>query len=405
MDTFSIINLHEAIYNLNETLVFGNPPDPLFIVKQVLKKKEDNYKKTTSARQIFVRERSITDFDEFHLNYKNSTIPELGEEDLRRFEEMIPKHTTSYSDFLGNVYTTKNEEDSAGVKVDPIRNVSLKEKDIEELEQYETIFEDLLKSTDSNEYWKFRTGILSQKMDTPDSITENEKDTVPDNKRLMRYFAKNIKHQLTFSSLDDKDHWEFLHETGKYHYTLAGGTSFNSENVYIIDFTPRSSGNYTGRLYISVETYALIRADFEYAEGKTGMDIQLLGIGYTENQSGGSIYFEKKDENYQLKYFSRSEGISASVNRNVEIAKKRKRALFDKELMDFDLELDITLRTENSTEFYVLDEKEIPESEYESFVQEKYMDVIYVDQFDDELWSGYSIIEPTRQMREYKKQK
>jgi hypothetical protein len=220
----------------------------------------------------------------------------------------------------------------------------------------------------------------------------------------MRYFAKNIKHQLTFSTLDDKERWEFLHETGKYNYTLAGGTSFNGENVYIIDFTPRSSGIFTGRLYISVETFALIRADFDYAEGKTGRDIHLLGIGYTETQSGGSIYFEKKDGNYLLKYFSRNDGISASVNRNVEIAKKRKRTLFDKELMDFDLELDITLLTENSTEYYVLDEWEIPESEYESFVQEKYMDVIYVDQFDDDLWIGYSIIEPTRQMREYKKQ-
>jgi hypothetical protein len=29
---------------------------------------------------------------------------------------------------------------------------------------------------------------------------------------------------------------------------------------------------------------------------------------------------------------------------------------------------------------------------------------IYVDQFDDNLWSGYSIIEPTKRMKEYKKQ-
>jgi hypothetical protein len=123
LDSSSVIHLHQEIYNLNETLIFGNPPDPLFIVKQVLKKKEDNYKKTTSARLTFIRERSITDFDEFHLNYKNSTIPELGEEDLKLFEEMIPKHTTSYSDFLGKVYTTKNEEDSARVKVDPIRKM------------------------------------------------------------------------------------------------------------------------------------------------------------------------------------------------------------------------------------------------------------------------------------------
>ena len=32
-------------------------------------------------------------------------------------------------------------------------------------------------------------------------------------------------------------------------------------------------------------------------------------------------------------------------------------------------------------------------------------EIIYVDQFDDELWKGYSIIEPTKQMKEYKKLK
>ena len=31
------------------------------------------------------------------------------------------------------------------------------------------------------------------------------------------------------------------------------------------------------------------------------------------------------------------------------------------------------------------------------------MKVIYVDRFDDSLWQGYDILEPTKQMREYKK--
>ena len=53
-------------------------------------------------------------------------------------------------------------------------------------------------------------------------------------------------------------------------------------------------------MYISIRTYALVRADYEYAEGKTGRDIHLFGIGYTENEFSGSIYFEKKEENYIL---------------------------------------------------------------------------------------------------------
>jgi hypothetical protein len=88
----------------------------------------------------------------------------------------------------------------------------------------------------------------------------------------------------------------------------------------------------------------------------------------------------------------------------VEISKKRSRALFDKELMDFDIGLDIVVEMENSAEYLVLDDQEISETEFRNFTQPEFMDIIYVDQFDDSLWSGYSIIEPTKRMKEYKKQ-
>ncbi|MCK9398636.1 MAG: carboxypeptidase-like regulatory domain-containing protein [Bacteroidales bacterium] len=404
LDTSSVIYLKEEIYNLSETLIFGNPPDPVSIVKKVLKNKESNYQQTTCVRQTFIRERDIADFDSFSLNYKKSTIPELNREALQLFEEKIPKHTTSYTDFLGNIYITKNQEDSVKLKVDPIRTVSLKEKDIDELEQFDTIFENLFTTTEENEYWKFKSGIFSQKIDKTPENPEPVKDTLDENKRKLSYFGRGIESHLGYSLLDNKNQWEFLHETGRYTYSLTGGTSFNGEDVYIIDFKPEDNGLYVGRMYISVNTFALIRADYEYAPGKIGHDVHLLGIGYTETQFSGSIYFEKKGSNYILKYFSKKAGTKVSVNRNLEISKKRKRVLFDKELMDFDIEMDISVRSENSIEYYVLDDREISDSLYEDFKQQEYMDVIYVDQFDDKLWSGFSIIEPTRQMKEYKKQ-
>ena len=47
---------------------------------------------------------------------------------------------------------------------------------------------------------------------------------------------------------------------------------------------------------------------------------------------------------------------------------------------------------------------EISEQQFTDFKQKKNMEVIYVDQFDDKLWKDFSIIEPTEQMREYRKQ-
>jgi len=70
LDTSPTVYLKEEIFNLSEYLVFGSPPDPLSIVKKVLENKDSNYKRTTSKKQAFIRERDISDIDQFKINYK-----------------------------------------------------------------------------------------------------------------------------------------------------------------------------------------------------------------------------------------------------------------------------------------------------------------------------------------------
>jgi hypothetical protein len=403
-DTSSVVYLKADITNLNQIFIFGNSPDPESIVKKVLENKDSNYRKTTSKRQTFIRERSIADIDKINLIYKKSTISDLNRDFIKSLEDKIPRHTTSYTDFLGDLYFTKNKDDSINLKIDPIRTVSLKEKDIAELKQFETVFENIFANTGEKEYWKVKSGIFGEKLDSVDVNHEPERDTLIENKRNLSDFGREIKSQLNFSSLNDKDQWEFLHKTGRYIFTLAGGTSVNGEDVYIIDFTPRVNGLYVGRMYISTNTFALIRADYEYAPGKIGHDIHLLGIGYTETQFIGSIYFEKKENNYALKYFSKRAAAKVSINRNIALLQKRKRALFDEKVNEFKMGLDISVDADESFEYLVLDDRDIPDKQFEDFKQQENMEVVYVDQFDDKLWSGFSIIEPTKQMKEYKKQ-
>ena len=83
--------------------------------------------------------------------------------------------------------------------------------------------------------------------------------------------------------------------------------------------------------------------------------------------------------------------------------KKRKKALFDKTLLELKGGIDMQVRTQQSFECLLLSNEDISPSDYHHFEQSKKMKVIYVDQFDDSLWQGYDILEPTQQMREYKK--
>jgi hypothetical protein len=396
--------LSEEIINLSELIVFGDVPDLKTIVKNILVYKDSNYRKTTSKKQSFMREREVADLSNFKLKFKKSSIDELGRETIQDIEDRTPDLVTSYTDFLGNVYLSNSEVDSVKPKIDPIRLVALKEDYLDDLAELEKLFENVLADTEEDEYWKVKSGIFGQKLDFDEEVEESPFDSLKESRWKTAQYEWQVDYQLAYTSLDSKEEWEFLHKPGKYKYSLAGGTVVNGEQVYIIDFEPSSSGMYAGRMFVAMQTYALVRADYDYAPGKMGRDFHLLGLGYTENQFSGSIYFEKKGDNYFLKYFSKRQGFTASIDRSLALMKKRKRWLFDRKLKELKLRLDFLVKVEESIEYLVIDDMEISSAQFDNFEQPEYMDVIFVDQFDEDLWRGYAIIEPTQQMKEYKKQ-
>ena len=399
----STVYMKEDIINLSETLIFGDAPDPRSIVEKIIKNKEANYRNTASKDEVFIRERYISDMDELTFDLKKNDFSELSNDFIRKLEKKIPKKSISYTDFLGYLYLSGNKDDSVTLKVSPVRTVALKDKNLAEVDQMLSVFENMYRDSKENEYWKVKSGIFGHKIDVDEDST-SKNDTLKKNEQRMSFFSKRQEYNMKYRLMDDKDEWEFLYKTGRYDYSLAGGTRVNDEEVYIIDFTPKSGGMYTGRMYVSLETYALIRADYEYAEGKTGTDFHLFGVGYSENNFRGSIYFEKRGGKYVLKYFSKKKGSYASFDRNVALLKKRERFLFDKKLNEIKVGVNLKVRSEHSYEVLVINSRNITQKQFEDFKQKDKLEIIYVDKFDDNLWKGYSIIEPVEQMREYKKQ-
>lgn len=401
LDTLSAVYMSEEIFNLNEAVIFGHAPDPETIVRNVLKYKDSNYRQNPDTWKIFLRRRNIDDIRKLVLDYKKSTIEELDRQMITKAEKKIPRQSVSYTDFLGNIYFSGKKGDT--LKINPIRTIALKEKNRNEMDHLEDILTKLFKNTDKNEYWKLKSGILGGKLELGEKDTLAKNDTINRHKWKLAYFRTALNSDLKYSSLNNKKEWEFLYNTRKYKYAIVGSTQVNGEKVYIIDFVPDKNGAYKGRLYISMDTYALIRTDYSYAPGKTGTGIHLFGIGYTENEFSGSIYFTKKNKHYFLKYFSKKEGTDVSFDRNLTLLKKRKRFLFDKTQKELKIGTKIEIASETSFEILVLNRKEITPKQYNEFKQKKFINVHYIDQFDDNLWKGYSIIEPTAQMKAYKK--
>jgi hypothetical protein len=404
LDSSTVVHLKEKIINVGETLIFGNAPDPKSIVKKILENRPKNYRKSTSKKNVFIRKRYVNEVGKFELNLKKSSIQLIDDEMVAKMQNVGSKESAYYTDYLGEIYTSANKNDSDHFKLNPTRIVSLAQDESSEMEKLDSVFSNILKETNDGEYWKIKTGILSTKidLDEDDEDGNTSKDTLSNLKRL-KYYASEYENQLFYSSLLDEDDWEFLHKTSKYDYVLTGGTSVKGEDVYIIDFLPKGGGMFEGRMFITITTNALIRADYNYAVGKSGRDFQMLGLGYSENKFIGSIYFEKVDSSYCVKYFSKKTGHSASFERAISLIKKRERRFLDKKLNQIKTKVEAFQDMEYSFEYLVIDEQKISDSEFAAFIQPKKTPIIYVSQFDEKLWQGYSIIEPTQQMREYKK--
>ncbi|MBI2280007.1 MAG: carboxypeptidase-like regulatory domain-containing protein [Bacteroidetes bacterium] len=393
------IFLKEEIVSLSEFFVFANNHNAEDIIKNVIKNKNINYKATTSKKQLFIRQRFISDIGNIDIKFQKSSFSQLDEKMTRLVEKKIPKHSISYTDFLGDAYFSKNNKDT--VKINPIKVVSLKDKSLADLDELELMFKKIFENTKENEYWKIKSGIIGGKVDVNEEDSIAKKDSLNDY-YTTHYYAKRIDTRYR-KLLNDKDEWDFLYHTGDYEYTLIGGTKINGEDVYIINFRPKKGGKFIGKVYVSIDTYALVKADYHYDIGKTGTNIHLLGIGYTKNQMDVSVYFEKNKDNYQLKYYAKKIGNKMSFDRNVSLLKKKKRFLIDKELNEIKVRLNLSVKEESSVEMLILNNKDITNQNFIDFKQKNNFKIIYVDQFNDDIWKGYNIIEPTKQMRDYKK--
>jgi hypothetical protein len=390
----SIILLSENIYSLDEVIILGTTPNPEKIVKSILQNKDLNYKNITKQAQIFIRERTTSEILKLKLGYNKNNIKEITPETLSYVEKNTPKNNQSYSDVLTNIYFKENN-----IKIKPIKAVELKKEEDKELKNIAATFKKLFNNTKENEFWRIKTGIIGTKL----TASENDslKDKALNTKSSIRYKEK-IEDFLEFATFKNKEHWEFLHKINKYNYEVIGGTSINNEKVYIIDFLPKEQGRYQGRLYISIETSALIRADYKYAPNKEEEN-KAFGFAFSDLNFSGSIYFDNKNNNYNLRYLSYKDNKRVGIKRKFALQKKKKRLLLNKKLNEIKIDLDILIDNKESIELLIVDHSKISDIEFDNFIEEKYIDVTYVNQFDKNLWKNHTTIEPTQQMKEYKK--
>ncbi len=404
LDTFKLVYLQEDLINLSETFVFGEMPDARLIIKRMVENREKNYLPRCKKTQAFVRRRMNTNIPDFSLEMKKNSFDDFNPELLKEIESKVPENILGYEDFLGDLYFSNRQEDS--LKIDATKFIILEQDEIEFSDPLNAAFTKMFAKLNEKEYWKIKSGVFSQRAEinnTDSTVVDTIKTEDVSYQQDSRSMAESIQRYFDFTKLEDNENWSFLYETDDYEYKIESGTRIAGEDVYIIDFEPKKSGEFQGRLYVGMASYALIRADFKYAEGKEGFGIKLFGIGYRKANVSGSILFEKRDATYQPKYFAYSTTSQFSIKRPIALVKKRKRLLWDKTLQKIKVQLKAKAEVKVSQEVFVLNNESISHDSWSAFKPKEKINAEYVNEFSDDNWKGYSIIEPTQLMRQYKK--
>ncbi|MCX6225509.1 MAG: hypothetical protein NTV01_12300 [Bacteroidia bacterium] len=153
-------------------------------------------------------------------------------------------------------------------------------------------------------------------------------------------------------------------------------------------------------IYISIESYAILRIEYSLRERKKDNGFDLLGISYSEEKDDGLLLWEKDNLGYYLKYSMRTGSTGYGVDRSFEIIRKQKRPILNKKLNEAALRMNLQVLQEACYETLVVYRESSSEEKFKR-IQEKGVKPERITSYSDTIWKGYSIIEPTKQMKEY----
>ncbi len=402
------ILMHQARINIEEVEVMYKAISAREIVALVHRHYDENHPAYSSKQEIFFHTfEKVPSPKENQITLVKSDFIGLDEQTFDEVFSMMPSEFIEYQDALVTLYN-----DGKNHRMVSREGISLEEESMQALgkeieNKMSTLFDDIQKSHKNEDiYYKFRSGIISQKLkqDTVNSLIWEEQKNDTLNYTVKTADVKNNVLSLLeeYGRLDSKN-WEFIKDRNKYSYIKEEVTVYNDELVYKISFMPGNRGLFEGVMYISTTNYAILQMDFAFAEGKQNEKFQIAGFGHLMDFKKGRVVFEKGTSGYYVKYINAQEKELATVNRNLSLMKKQKRALVDKELNEIKFKVQMSFEINSFWELLVLDREEIDSQQFESAKQPLTMKFRKEYAYTPEMWNNRTVIVPTSELKKYKR--
>jgi len=390
------INELSEVYLTNKSLSIDSI---MIYVKSNLKK---NYRFHLNEFNLFSRETEYIRGK--NVNFEITKSTGFKKKQLKLFNTDFDKletsllHNTSkqYTEFIGTLKILN--EDESKLSVDKAIQL-LDERNNQSMESLTEKGNDIiLKHLDKDKVYTVKSGLFkvsdSMSMNNNDNKMKDSINSIDHVKSVTFNMIKNYSLVSSDSKLD------FVLQANKYKYELKGITYLDNELVYIITFIPkRTSAKYTGTMYVSNETFAVLRAEYKFYKNRVGQKVNLkllLGVKFIENNNTGLVVYKKDHDGYYYpSYMNEQIDRYFYVDRPVKFIENA----YKRNKVAFNFLIEGTFK--EKTELLIISRSDINASSYNSF-EEGSINYETPKAYDPSFWKDYHVMEPIKEMKEFK---
>lgn len=413
--TESVILMVPMAIELNPVIVSNKQYTAAELIAGVKNNLRRNYSRDLTKKRLFFRDSYHQNLSKTDYTFKESTIDELNERFLDSVLRTIPKKSSRYTEILGDFYGdfTKDNQKLILIKASELYDKQ-NEVDLTALEEK---FNDILKkNVKPDSYFKIKSGWFGTKVDANDFLAsetdtedaealkkelEAQKKKEEDRKRNFAASKKRslagIMEKLFF--LEDSK-LNFITKDNRYRFQIVDFTYMGDQAIYLVDFEPKRSEDYRGRLYINADDFAVIRVD--YHNVKSLRTFKLLGISLDQYLAEGKMIFAKGEDNqYHLQYLEEEVGAKVGIRRPLKIIELNKKVKGRNKQNELSLEIDMASTGTNKHQIVIFSTAHINEPDFQAVEENNNVLPVYMPSYDPEFWKGYDIIEPNQAIKEY----
>ncbi len=393
------ILLQQDVYEIDPVIISNKKLSIDEIISNVKHNLDSNYVIDYSQSNFFLRENYTQKIRKFDFDLEKSSIENINQRLFDTITEKLPKNFTALVESYGKLYVKEHSKLKLQLKKNLIIQSKHEQASIQQIQ--DDFFSTLRKNTKPNSYLIIKSGIIRlDKTESIDSILGEEakrktKSSQQKNKGIQQYRTTQITNLLKNLFTQEDSSVDFLNKSNRYNFTYTGLLELDDDLVYRVEFSPKGSAKYKGKLYISTEDFGILRADVGSAHKIFDKHFNMFGVKANDLGYESTLVFSKNtDGKYMLTYLKIEESQEAGIDRPIKIIEKNKFVKGRRKQNQVSFQMNIQIRNYTIRELLLSNQGILTKTMYDSFTPKTNFQVDRLNSYDVNYWKGQNIITP-----------